>query len=578
MQKEEVADILEEIGRMLALKDENPFKVRSYEDAARTISSLTTDLETVVENEELQDLEGIGEGLAGKIRELVETGSLEYYDNLREEIPEGVLNMMDIPGLGPRKVQTLREKLDCASIEELESAAEEQRVRELDGFGPKTEENILEGIQHIKQYRQRFLINEAREAAEPFLEFVASHDRVHRSEPCGSLRRRCETIGDVDILASVEDEDRETVMDDFVSHEKVQDVLGHGETKSSIRTRNGVQVDLRLVTDEQYPFALHYFTGSKEHNVAMRSLANDRDLKLNEYGLFRENGDDEEEERIDCGTEKELFETLDLHYIPPELREDMGELEQARDQELPELVRRSDLKGTFHAHTTRSDGKTPLRELVEDCVERGFAYVGISDHSQSARYAGGLTPDELREQRDEILSLREELDDITIFHGIESDIHPDGSLDYDEKLLAELDFVIASVHQQFQLSEQKQTDRLVRAVNHEQTTMLGHPTGRLLLEREGYDVDLEPVIEAAAETDTAIEINANPRRLDLDWRYGPLARDLDLKTSINPDAHSRSGFDHLRWGIGIARKSWFTPDRVINTWPVEKVEAFLNTK
>jgi len=577
MNNKEVAKTLEEIGRMLALKDENPFKVRSYEDAARTIDSISTDVDALVEDDELTDLDGIGEGLAKKIRELVRTGSLEYYENLREDIPEGILRMLDIPGLGPKKVQALWEEGGYTTMDALEEAAENQRVRELDGFGATTEENILDGIEHIRSYRQRFLISEALDAARPYLDLIRNHDRVRRAEPCGSLRRRCETVGDVDLLASVPESDRESVMDDFVNLDETREVIAHGSTKSSVRTRNGVQVDLRLVDDEQYPFALHYFTGSKEHNVKMRSRAIDRDLKLNEYGLFRDTGDGEDGERLDCDTEKELFDTLDLHYIPPELREDMGEIEHATEQPPPDLIERSDLRGTFHVHTTRSDGRAPLRAMVEACVERGFEYVGISDHSESAQYAGGLTSSELRDQRAEIADLNDEFEEISIFSGIESDIHPDGSLDYDDDLLDELDFVIASVHQQFQLDEDEQTRRLVRAVEHEHTTMLGHPTGRRLLTREGYDVDLEPVIEAAARTDTIIEINANPERLDLDWRMGPLAREHDLTTSINPDAHSRTGLDHVRWGVGIARKSWWTPDRVLNSWPVDRVRSFLNS-
>ena len=580
MDKDDVAEVLSDIGRILALQDANQFKVRAYEDAARTIGSLSQDLHELVENNELGDLEGIGEALAEKISELVRTGSLAYYEDLKEDVPDGVLAMMEIPGLGPRKVESLWKELEVTTLDELETAAEQEKVQELDGFGAKTEQNILDGIQHLKTYRQRYRINRARKSAEPFLEFLEDLDEVERVKPCGSLRRHSETIGDVDILASVEESRREQVMDQYVNHSDVHDVISQGDTKSSIRTDDGIQVDLRLVTDDQFPFALHYFTGSKEHNVAMRSLAIDQGLKLNEYGLFRTNDEaedekDEQQEGIACDTEEELFEALGLHFIPPELREDMGEIEHANEEPIPELVTAEDIEGTFHAHTTRSDGKHELREMVEACRERNLSYLGISDHSQSAKYAGGLTEAEIKEQWEEIDSVQEDVSDVRIFKGIESDIRSDGSLDYEDDLLAGFDFVIASVHQQFQLSEDEQTDRLVRAVSNEYTTMLGHPTGRLLLEREGYDLDMERVIEAAAEHDTAIEINANPRRLDLDWRHAQLAQEHGVLTSINPDAHSTAGIDHMRWGAGIARKGWWTRDQVINTWSRSKVEEFL---
>ncbi len=579
MNKDDVAEILEDIGRILSLKDANPFKVRAYEDASRTIGSLSEDLDELVEKDELSDLEGIGDALAEKITELVRTGSLEYYEDLKQDVPDGVLSMMEIPGLGPRKVETLWQELDVTTLEELETAAEQEQVQQLDGFGAKTESNILDGIEHLKTYRQRHRIHQARRTAHPFLDLLSDLDEVERVKPCGSLRRHCETIGDVDILASVEEPHREQVMNEYVNHPDVNDVISKGDTKSSIRTRDGIQVDLRLVTDDQFPFALHYFTGSKEHNVAMRSLAIDQGLKLNEYGLFRTEESEEEEveeDRIPCDTEEELFETLGLEYIPPELREDMGELEHAAEDPIPDLVTTEDIEGTFHVHTTRSDGKHDLRQMVEACRERGLSYIGISDHSQSAQYAGGLSPDEIRKQWDEIDQLQDEVPEVRLFKGIESDIRSDGSLDYSDEILAGFDFVIASVHQQFQLSREKQTERLVRAVSDEHTTMLGHPTGRLLLEREGFDVDMERVIEAAAEHDTVIEINANPRRLDLDWRQAPKAREHGVLTSINPDAHSTSGLDHMRWGAGIARKGWWTSDEVINTWPVTRVEEFLS--
>ncbi len=571
--KDRVSDVLEEIGKMLALKDENPFKIRAYEDAARTISSLTEDLGALVEEERLSDLEGIGEGLSEKISELVRTGRMTYYEDLREEIPEGLLTIMDIEGLGPKKAKALWDELHITTLDELAEAVENEEVRELDGFGAKTEENIEKGIRNLRKYRARHRVHEAHRAAEPFLAEIQNHDHVNRARLAGSLRRHCETIGDVDILASVDEGDRKDVVETFTELDRVEDVLGSGETKSSVRTRDGIQVDLRLVNDDQFPFALHYFTGSKEHNVTMRSIAQSRSLKLNEYGLFHEeNG----EERIDCENEEEVFEELGMSYIPPELREDMGEVEQAQDGSLPELVEEEDVRGVFHVHTTWSDGKEGLEEMVLEAKDLGYEYIGISDHSESAQYAGGLTAEEVEEQWEEIEQVREKVSGIRIFRGIESDIRTDGSLDYSDELLSGFDFVVSSIHQNFGLSEEDQTERIITALQNEHTTFLGHPTGRLLLSREEYDLDMNRVIEAAAETDTIIEINANPERLDMDWRFGPLARELEVRTAINPDAHSFVGLRNVRWGVGIARKAWFRPEDVVNTRSADEVEEMLS--
>ena len=569
--KKDVAKVLNEIGTMLELQGENPFKARAYYNGARTIETLSEDIRSLVESGKLGEVKGIGDALQEKITELVTTGTLEYYDTLKAEIPEGLFKILEIPGLGPKKVQKIWDELDITSVGELEYACQENRLVDLRGFGEKTQEKILDGIQFIKKHQERWLIDEVMKAAQPLLEFLRTHDHVIRSELAGSLRRHAETVKDVDLVASVEDEHRAPVMKDFTELSGVDTIIGSGETKTSIRLESGINADLRLVSDKQFPYALHHFTGSKEHNTAMRALAKSRDMKMNEYGLFTN-----EEDLVEGNTEEEIFQALGLHYIPPELRENTGEIEFAQDSEIPELLTTDDIQGVIHVHTHYSDGIPGVRDWVMALKDRGYTYLGISDHSQSAFYANGLEPDRLEQQWDEIEEVRAEFPDFTIFRGIESDILPDGSLDYEDEVLAEFDFVIASVHSNFNLSQAKQTERLIRAVQNPFTTFLGHPTGRLLLARDEYSVDLSAVIAAAGEAGTAIEINANPRRLDLDWRFGKYAKEHGVKTSIHPDAHRIEGLDHIQYGVGIARKGWFTKEDVINAQHVEFVQKFLS--
>lgn len=571
--KKDVAKVLNEIGTMMELKGENPFKARAYYNGARTIETLTEDINSLVESGEIRDVKGIGEALSEKITELVTTGKLEYYENLKEEIPEGLFKMLKIPGLGPKKAKKIWDDLDITTVGELEYACQENRLVDLEGFGAKTQQKTLDGIKFIKKYQERWLIDDVDEASKPLLEFVKNHEKVIRAELAGSLRRHFETVKDVDIVASCADEDRKQIMKEFTELSGVDTIIGSGETKTSIRLESGINADLRLVSDEQFPYALHHFTGSKEHNTAMRSLAKSKDMKMNEYGLFQD-----EDTLVVCETEEEIFQALGLHYIPPELRENTGEIEYAQNSEIPELLKFEDIRGVFHVHTHYSDGVPGIREWVEFCIEQGYEYLGITDHSKSAFYANGLESDRLREQWNEIAKVREEFPEFTLFQGIESDILPDGSLDYDEEILAKFDFVIASVHSNFNLTPEKQTDRLIKAVQNKYTTFLGHPTGRLLLARDEYTMDLQAVIEAAGETGTFIEINANPRRLDLDWRFGKFAQEHGIKTSINPDAHSLDMLDDIRYGVGIARKGWFTKENVVNAQDVGTVKELLQMK
>jgi len=571
--KKDVARVLNEIGSLLELQVENVFKARAYYNAARTIEILTEDIADLVESGDIAEVKGVGKALTEKISELVRTGRLEYYDTLKSGIPEGLFQLMEIPGLGPKKVRKIWQELEISTVGELEYACHENRLVDLEGFGAKTQDKILKGIEFLKKYQERWLIDEVTEAALPLLEFVQSHNKVIRAELAGSLRRHYETVKDIDLVASAKQSDRQSVMEDFVRFANVQDVVGQRETKTSVRLDSGITADLRLVEDAQFPYALHHFTGSKEHNTALRGYARQRGFKMNEYGLFTQDG-----ENIPCSTEAEIFRALDLHFIPPELRENTGEIEYAQEDEFPVLLTEDDLQGVLHVHTHYSDGVPGIRTLVEACQHLGYHYVGISDHSQSAFYANGLSPDRLEQQWAEIAEVQKEFPESVIFRGIESDILPDGSLDYDDAVLSRFDFVVASVHSTFNLSEAKQTERLISAVRNPYTTFLGHPTGRLLLARDEYKVDMRAVIEAAGETGTGIEINPNPRRLDLDWRWGKLAREHGVKTAINPDAHNTEGLQHMRYGVGIARKGWFTRDDVINAQQVDEVKRFFQQK
>jgi DNA polymerase (family X) len=573
MNKKDVSSILEEIGVLLELKGENPFKTRAYFNAARTVSGLTDDLIKLVESGDIKKVKGIGRALAEKITTLVTTGALPYYEELKAEFPPTIFDLMKIPGLGPKKIKKLYETLGIRSLGELEYACNENRLVDLEGFGVKSQENILRGIEARKKYAEKFHFPVAEEAARTIYDHITQASGIIRSDIAGSLRRRKETIGDIDILASVKPKDVQSIMKRFTTAAEVGRVIAEGKTKSSIVLKSGINVDLRVVSDREFPFALHYFTGSKEHNVRMRRIANERNLKLNEYGLFR----GKKETRVECRDEPELFRKLGLAYIPPELREDTGEFEAAEKNTLPELVQETDLRGTFHCHTTYSDGANTVEEMAAAAIAKGWNYLGIADHSQAAQYARGLSKTDLKKQRREIDALNRRYDEFRIFHGVEADILQDGSVDYDDATLAELDFVVASVHSRFSMSEKDMTNRIIKAVRNKHVTILGHPTGRLLLSRDGYQVDVVRVIKAASDYGTSIEINAHPYRLDLDWRYVRFAKEKGVPIFINPDAHSTDGLDDVRFGVGIARKGWLEKADVVNTRSLPEIGRFLET-
>ncbi len=569
MNKLEVSKILEEIGTLLELKGENPFKFRAYHNASVTVEALEEDLDKAIEDGTLAEQKGIGKGLYEKIVELNNTGRLKYYEDLKKEIPAGLLEIIRIPGVGPKKAKALYEELGISTVGELEYACMENRLIDLHGFGETTQAKILKGIEYYRKGMGHHLFNVALKDAERLLTLLEKNKDIKMRSIAGSIRRRKEVIKDIDIVASAIHERVGSVMDFFTTLPDVQSIVAKGDTKSSVILSSGINADLRIVSDSEYPFALHYFTGSAEHNTAMRSRAKKFGLKLNEYGLFKG------EKSLQCKSEEEIFKALGLTYIPPELREDKGEIEAAEQGKLPELIEPSDIKGIFHVHTTYSDASMTLHEVVKLAQGAGYQYIGISDHSKSAYYAGGLTEEKLRAQHDEIDGLNSKLKNFYIFKGIECEILSDGSLDYSDEILAEFDFVIASVHSRFNMSEEEMTDRIIKAISNPYTTMLGHPTGRLLLSREGYKVDLHKVIDAAAEKGVVIELNAHPYRFDLDWRYCKYAKEKGVKVSINPDAHHTGDLLNVAYGVGIARKGWLTSRDVLNTMRLNEIREFL---
>jgi DNA polymerase (family 10) len=575
MDKNEVAAILDEIGTLLELQGENAFRCNAYHNAARAIQQLETNLADVIAAGKLEEIHGIGATLKDKITTLVTTGRLPFYDELRAKTPPGLFQMLRLPGVGPKKVKAIYDQLGIDDLDKLRAACEADQVAGLRGFGAKTQQKILEGIAFLGQMGQRVRIDQALPLASMLLERLRRCAGVQRLELCGSLRRRKETINDIDILVSADDP--EPVMQAFVTLPQVIQVVAHGPTKSSVVVADGAEsgrrvvlnADLRVVRDEQFPFALHYFTGSKEHNIAMRARAQKYGLKLNEYELA---GPDKQ---VRCRDEADLFRALDLDFIPPEMRENTGEIDAAANHQVPRLVELSDLRGTFHCHTVASDGKATLEEMAQAARKLGFTYLGIADHSQSLTVANGLTPERVRRQQKEIDALNARLKGIRLLKGIECDILPDGTLDFDDDVLDTFDYVVASVHSHFQMPEPEMTARIVHALSHPRVTMLGHATGRLLLRREGYKVDVEAVLRAAAKYGVLVEINAHPQRLDLDWIHCKRAKALGVKLVINPDAHSTGEVALVEFGVNVARRGWLEKGDVFNTQTAAQVAKAL---
>ena len=592
MTKEEIARTLEQIAALLELQGENPFKIRAYVNAARAIETFGGNVPDLQDEEAVAKIPGIGKSIALKIRELVANGSLKYLEDLRAQFPEAIFELFSISGLGAKKIKALYEQLRVSSIEQLREACEAGRVAELPGFGETTQAKICKAIRERTRHAGYFQFGQVAHEAESLRSDLAGHPDALQVDIAGSYRRRKEIVHDLDLLVATKKPEGITKF--FVSHPLVESIIAQGPTKSSVRLRSGVQCDLRVVSAAEYPFALAYFTGNKEHNIELRSRALKRGWTLNEYRLAPV----PESEMVGSAPctvhirkkkrpvkkipnvrdETELYRAVDLDFIPPELRENWGEFEAAAKHSLPKLIEKENLRGTFHCHTTASDGHNSLEEMAEAAQALGLEYLGIADHSRSQVQAHGLDEKKLLEQIATIRKLNQKFDGFRLFAGVECDILRDGSLDFPDELLSQLDYLVVSVHSALGLTEADMTRRVIHAMENPLVTMLAHPTGRLLLKREPYKIDVPAILDAAARTGTWIELNAAPKRLDLDWRWWPMAKQKGVKCVINPDAHRAERLQDLWFGIVIARKGWLTKADVMNCLPLEKIEHALAMK
>src|SRR5947207_12056258 len=582
MTKEEIAGVLEQIATLLELKNENPFKIRAYTNAARAIETFGGNVANFQDEEALSKIPGIGKSIALKIKELAATGSLGYLKELSAEFPSGILELFSLPGLGAKKIKALHDKLQISSIEQLRKACETGRVAELPGFGETTQQKLCDIIARRAAHAGSFQFGQIATEAETLRSDLAAHQSAVKVDLAGSYRRRKEIVHDLDLLVATKKP--ESVTKFFVSHPLVESIIAQGPTKTSVRLRSGVQCDLRVVSTTEYPFALAYFTGNKEHNIELRSRALQRGWTLNEYRLAPAPIDSKAKKKPPVKTipevreEADLYRAVDLDYIPPELRENWGEFEAAEKHSLAKLIEKENLRGTFHCHTAASDGHNSIEEMADAAQALGLEYLGIADHSRSSIQAHGIDETALRAQIATIRKLNKKLHGFRLFAGVECDILRDGSLDFSDDVLAQLDYVIVSVHSVFNLSETEMTQRVIRAIENPLVTMLAHPTGRLLLKREPYQIDIPAILDAATRTGTWIELNAAPKRLDLDWRWWPLAKQKGVTCAINPDAHRTERLQDWWFGVGIARKGWLTKDDVINCLPLRNIERALKAK
>src|SRR5438874_3744418 len=582
MTKAQIAEVLSEIATLLELKDENPFKIRAYANAARSIEAWGGNLADLQDEEALAKIPGIGKAIAAKIKELAGTGSLKYLQDLQSEFPAAILELFSIPGLGAKKIKALYETLQISSIEQLLQACQAGRVAQLPGFGETTQDRLCKAIAERTKHAGSFQLGQIAGEAEALKNDLAAHTDSLHVDVAGSYRRRREIVRDLDLVVATKKP--ESITQFFASHPLVESIIAKGPTKTSTRLRSGIQCDLRVVSADEYPFALNYFTGSKEHNIEMRNRALKRGWTLNEYRLAsvpmapgaRKKQSIRKIPRV--RDEAELYRALDLDFIPPELRENRGEFQPAEKRSLPRLIEAENLRGTFHCHTTASDGHNSLEEMAQAAQALGLEYLGIAEHSRSSIQAHGLDKAKLSAQVAAIRKLNQKFNGFRLFAGIECDILRDGSLDFPDEVLAKLDFVVVSIHSVFNLSEAEMTKRIIRAISNPFVTILAHPTGRLLLQREPYLVDLPAILDAAAESGTWVELNAAPKRLDLDWRWWPRAKEKGVKCVIDPDAHRVERLQDLWFGIGVARKGWLTKDDVMNCLPLGKIEAELKRK
>ena len=565
----EISKIFNDIVNILKIKDENRFKIRAYERVAATIENLPMEVETLYNLGKLDEIPGVGEAISKKIEELIKTGKLEYYENLKQKIPSGVLELLNIPEIGPRKAKLFYEELDIDNVEKLEKAAREHKLQTLPGMGEKAEKKILKGIQLINQGKQRTLLGIALPIAEKMVMQLKSLPEIDQIDIAGSLRRRKDTIGDIDILVS--SNHPEKVMEQFTHLPEVKEVLAEGLTKSAILTQQNVHVDLRVVELDSFGAAMQYFTGSKAHNVRLREMAVKKGLKINEYGVFQARNN----KKIAGKEEQEIYRKLGLQYIMPELREDRGEFEAAQKKQLPKLVTIEDIKGDLHTHTSDSDGLNTIDEIVEAAKKKGYEYIAITDHSQSLYVAGGLTEEKLLKQIEQIETINKNLNNFVVLKGIEVDIKSDGTLDFPDSILERLDIVIAAIHTGLKQERGKLMERLTKAMRNPLVNIIAHPTGRIIGYREPYDIDVQELIKIAAETHKVLEINASPERMDLRDIYVKSAREEGVLLAIGTDTHQLSSLDNMTYGISIARRGWLEKSNLINTFSLAELKARL---
>lgn len=574
MNNKEIAKVLSKFADLMAIKGENDFKIRAYTNAARKIESYSEEIKELAAADKLKEIKGIGSGIAEAVQELLADGTIKEMEAIKEELPPGVIEMTNIQGLGPKTAHRFYYELELEDLISLEKALKAGEIQKLKGFGKKSEAKLLKALKNHEKYVDKISLAQALKTAAQIIEMIKNElepELFTKIEICGSSRRAKELTGDLDILIAASEP--EELADKIKNLDFTAEVIGAGKTKVSIRTDAGVQTDFRLVSQGEFPSALHYFTGSKAHNVRMRQLAKDRDLKLSEYGLFRQDGSREKIE-----SEADIFNILGLDYIIPELREDQGEIEAAQKGELPQSIELDDIKGELHLHSRYSDGALTIREMAEKAKERGYQYIAVTDHSKSLTVANGMTAAELKEQIKEIDQLNQELKDFKIFKGVEVDILKNGELDFEDQLLAELDFVIASVHSNFNLSQAEMTARIIKAVQNPQVNLIAHPRGRMLTGREAYALDLEKVITAAVKNNTFLEINASPQRLDLNAEWARRVKKAGGKLVINTDAHHYREYSDMELGVKTARRAWLEKDDVLNTASASKLLELLKKK
>ncbi|MBI4972886.1 MAG: DNA polymerase/3'-5' exonuclease PolX, partial [Candidatus Omnitrophica bacterium] len=545
------------------IKGDNPFRIRAYERAAQNIEGLSEDIEEVAKDERLREIPGIGLDLSQKVKEYLKTGKIKAYEELKKKIPQGLLDLLNIPSVGPKTAKLLSEKLKIKDIPDLENAIEKNKLQDIFGIKEKTIENILKGIELLKAGKERLHLGQAIQVAGEFISALEKLPEAKKISPAGSLRRQKETVRDIDIL--VISDKPQKIMDTFVGLELVEEVIAHGETKSSVRTRDDVQVDCRVVEEKSFGAALLYFTGAKNFNIKLRQLAIKKGLKINEYGVFRKN------KFIGGKTEEEIFKILGMSYIEPELREDTGEIELALKFKLPHLIERKDLKGDLHVHSNYSDGGNTILEIASAAKKMGYTYIAITDHSQGLKVAGGLSIADLKKKRDEIEKVNKDLKDLRVLYGTEVDIDSQGKIDYKIEVLKEFDIVVAAIHSGFKQSKEQLTRRIIKACLNKYVHIIAHPFGRLWGARDAYDIDFEQILKVARETNTFLEINAFPQRLDLNGLNCRRAKEMGVRLAIGTDAHELAQLETIKLGISMARRGWLSKEDVINTLTVEEL-------